>query len=58
VTREEKDLVVEEILSRYGDVGEMIVNDEPTLCRLLSTLEMDSYVDREIGEYLCSFLTV
>lgn len=57
MTREEKDQAVEQILRHYGELGATIVADDQSLCRLLATLEFNA-ADREIGEYLCSFLTV
>jgi hypothetical protein len=57
VTREEKDQAVEAVLDRYEHLGATIVGDEQTLCRLLRTLELGD-ADRDVGEYLCSFLTV
>lgn len=57
MTREEKDRAVDRILQHYRDVGKTIVSDDHSLCRLLSTLEFNRS-DREVGEYLCSFLTV
>ena len=38
-------------------IGALIVGDNQSLCRLLSSLEID-VEDREIGDYLTSFLTV
>jgi hypothetical protein len=55
VTREEKELAVETVLSRYEHLGATVVSDDQTLCRLLQTLEF-SDADRDVGEYLCSFL--
>ena len=57
VTREEKEQAVESVLERYEHLGSTVVSDESTLCRLLSTLRC-SDTDRDVGEYLCSFLTV
>jgi hypothetical protein len=56
VTREEKDRVVDKVLARYKHLGATIVADDHTLCRLLQMLEF-SNSDRDVGEYLCSFLT-
>jgi hypothetical protein len=56
MTREEKDRRVDEVLAGYPDIGETIVSDDQTLYRLLQTLEC-SAADRDVGEYLCSFLT-
>jgi hypothetical protein len=55
VTREEKERAVEAALARYQQLGATVVSDDQTLCRLLRTLEC-SDADRDVGEYLCSFL--
>lgn len=55
MTRRERELVVEQLLSRYDDVGETIVDDEQSLCRLLSVLQRAS-TGNEVGEYVCSYL--
>jgi hypothetical protein len=56
VTREEKERAVDGVLERYEHLGATVVSDNQTLCRLLQTLEF-SDADRDVGEYLCSFLT-
>ena len=55
MTREEKERAVDTVLARYEHLGATVVSDDHTLCRLLQTLEF-SEADREVGEYLCSFL--
>ena len=55
VTREEKERAVDSALDRYEHLGATVVSDDQTLCRLLQTLEF-SDADRDVGEYLCSFL--
>jgi hypothetical protein len=56
VTRAEKDRTIAEILSQYDHgVGTAVVCDEACLGRLLSSLQLD-LEDREVGDYLCSFL--
>jgi hypothetical protein len=55
VTREEKEQAVETVLARYEHLGATVVSDDQTLCRLLQTLEF-SDADKDVGEYLCSFL--
>jgi hypothetical protein len=55
VTREEKEQAVESVLRRYEHLGATVVSDDQVLCRLLQTLEF-SEADRDVGEYLCSFL--
>ena len=56
VTREEKEQAVDGVLARYAHLGATVVSDDQTLCRLLQTLEF-SGADRDVGEYLCSFIT-
>jgi len=56
VTREEKEQAVDGVLARYEHLGATVVSDDQTLCRLLQTLEF-SGADRDVGEYLCSFIT-
>ena len=55
MTREEKERAVDSTLARYDHLGATVVSDEQILCRLLRTLEF-SGADRDVGEYLCSFL--
>jgi hypothetical protein len=55
VTREEKERAVDSALARYEHLGATVVSDDQTLCRLLQTLEF-SDADKDVGEYLCSFL--
>jgi hypothetical protein len=56
MTRAEKDSNVQAMLGRYGHkVGNTIVGDDTCLARLLATLKLD-LEDREVGDYLCSFL--
>jgi hypothetical protein len=57
VTREEKEQAVDSVLARYEQLGATVVSDDTTLCRLLRTLEC-SDTDRDVGDYLCSFLAV
>jgi len=57
VTREEKEQAVDSALARYEHLGATVVSDDQTLCRLLQTLKF-SKADKDIGHYLCSFLTV
>ncbi|HSL94750.1 MAG TPA: hypothetical protein VLA35_02365 [Thermoleophilia bacterium] len=56
MTRQERDMVVDQMLTRYPGLGTTIVADDQSLCRLLSTLEL-ARTDRALGEYLCSYLT-
>jgi hypothetical protein len=55
VTREEKERAVDSVLGRYEHLGATVVGDDQTLCRLLRMLEF-SDADRDVGDYLCSFL--
>jgi hypothetical protein len=56
MTRADKDRIVQDVLSRYGHrVGKTVVEDDMCLGRLLATLQFD-LDDREVGDYLCSFL--
>jgi hypothetical protein len=56
MTRAEKESNVQTMLGRYGhNVGAAIVGDDMCLARLLATLKLD-LEDREVGNYLCSFL--
>lgn len=56
MTRAEKDKIIADILSGYRfGVGRAVVRDESCLMRLLSSLDL-SEDDREVGDYLCSFL--
>ena len=57
MTREEKDQAIDEVLARYEHLGATVVGDDGTLCRLLETFAC-SDTDRNVGEYLCSFLAV
>ena len=56
MTREEKEQVVDTVLARYEHLGATVVSDDQTLCRLLQTLHF-STADKDVGDYLCSFLT-
>jgi hypothetical protein len=55
LTREDKERAVDSALARYEHLGAAVVSDDQTLCRLLQRLEF-SDADRDVGEYLCSFL--
>ena len=56
MTRAEKDNIIHYVLGRYGhNVGKTVVEDDMCLGRLLATLKFD-LEDREVGDYLCSFL--
>jgi hypothetical protein len=56
MTRADKDRIVKDVLGRYGHgVGKTVVEDDTCLGRLLATLKFD-LEDREVGNYLCSFL--
>ncbi len=55
MTRKQKNEIVDRFAEQYRNAGELIVSDDEALCRLLGTLEI-GVADREIGDYLCSFL--
>ena len=55
MTREEKERTLDSVLARYEHLGATVVSEDQTLCRLLRTLEL-SGADRDVGDYLCSFL--
>lgn len=55
MTHEEREGRVDTVLERYEQLGATVVSDDLTLCRLLRTMEL-SGADRDVGEYLCSFL--
>jgi hypothetical protein len=57
MTQQEKDRVVEDLLARYSyRVGQMVVDDDTCLARVLSALHFDLEDDSEVADYLCSFL--
>ncbi len=55
MTRKQRNEIVDRFAEHYQHVGALIVGDDESLCRLLTTLEV-GVRDREIGDYLCSFL--
>jgi hypothetical protein len=56
MTRAERDNIIQDVLGRYGhSVGRTVVEDDMCLGRLLATLKFD-LEDREVGDYLRSFL--
>jgi hypothetical protein len=55
VTRKERELVVERLLAHYDDVGATIVDDDHSLCRLLTMMQRAS-ADNAVGRYVCSYL--
>lgn len=57
MTREEKAQVIDSVLARYGDLGITLVDDDVTLCRLLTTLGRCD-AEEDVGEYLYSYLAV
>jgi hypothetical protein len=58
MTRRQKSEMVDRMLERYDKLGALIVGDDVSLCRLLTTLEIGQDEDREIGNYLRSFLVM
>jgi hypothetical protein len=56
MARAEKDSIIQNVLGRCGhNVGKTVVEDDMCLGRLLATLKFD-FEDREVGDYLRSFL--
>jgi hypothetical protein len=55
-TRKDRAQIVERFLDRYSDLGRRLVDDDECLFRLLQALGVDT-ADRDVGEYLASFLT-
>jgi hypothetical protein len=55
VTRKERELVVERLLADYDDVGATIVDDDQSLCRLLTVMHRAS-ADNSVGQYVCSYI--
>jgi len=56
MTRGEKEQAADAVFARCEQLGATIVGDDISLCRLLRTLASSS-ADKDVGEYLCSFLT-
>ncbi len=56
MTRRQKTEMVDRMLDRYDRLGALIVGDDVSLCRLLTTLEIGHDEDQRIGDYLRSFL--
>jgi|NGEPerStandDraft_6_1074524.scaffolds.fasta_scaffold254476_2 hypothetical protein len=57
MTRTEKAEITERLLARYTHLGALLVRDNEILCRLFTTMDINAK-DREIGDYLTSFLVV
>ena len=57
MTHTEKAEVTERLLARYTHLGALLVRDNEILCRLFTTMDINAK-DREIGDYLTSFLVV
>jgi hypothetical protein len=55
MTRKERELIVERLLARYDDVGATVVDDDQSLCRLLTMMQRASS-NNEIGRYVCAYL--
>jgi hypothetical protein len=55
MTRKERELVVERLLSHYDDVGATIVDDDQCLCRLLTVMQRAS-ANNEVGRYVCAYI--
>ena len=55
MTRKERELIVENLLTRYGDVGETVVGDDQSLCRLLKMMHRAS-AGNEVGMYVSAYI--
>jgi len=55
--RNERVQIIDRFLDRYANLGQLLVADDECLYRLLQALGVDT-TDRDVGEYLVSFLTV
>jgi hypothetical protein len=56
ITRKDRAQIVDRFLDRYADLGRRLVEDDECLFHLLQALGFDTS-DRDVGEYLASFLT-
>jgi hypothetical protein len=54
--RNERVQIIDRFLDRYANLGRLLVEDDECLYRLLQALGVDT-TDRDVGEYLVSFLT-
>ena len=57
MTRQEKAEVVDGMLDHYSHLGSLLVSDDESLCRLLTTLEIGTKTTRS-ATTSSSFLTV
>ena len=55
-TRKDRAQLIDRFLERYTDLGRLVVDDDECLLHLLQALGVDT-TDRDLGEYLASFLT-
>jgi hypothetical protein len=55
MTREEREFVVERLLAGYVHVGATIVDDDQSLCRLLTVMQRAS-ANNEVRRYVCAYL--
>ena len=55
MTRKERELVVEDLLAHYDDVGATVVGDDQSLCRLLTVMHRAS-AGNEVGMYVSSYI--
>ena len=55
MTRKERELVVEQLLARYDDVGATIAGDDQVLCRLLTVMHRVS-ADNSVSRYVRAYL--
>jgi hypothetical protein len=56
VTRKDRAQLIDRFLDRYANLGRLLVEDDECLLHLLQALGVDT-TDRDLGEYLVSFLT-
>jgi hypothetical protein len=56
VTRRDRAQIIDRFLDRYANLGQLLVEDDECLLHLLQALGVDT-TDRDLGEYLVSFLT-
>ena len=57
MNHKEKMQIVDRLSDRYANLGRMLVADDQCLLHLLQALGVGTS-DRDVGEYLVSFLTV
>lgn len=55
MTRKERELIVENLLTRYCNIGETVVGDDQSLCRLLKMMHRAS-AGNEVGMYVSAYI--